>query len=53
MDQTVVQAFAAVPEPILFESDISLIAQAMLVGFQAGYYFDYVILNRLSALRLA
>ena len=37
MDQTVSQAFAAVPDPILFESDISLIAQAMLVGFQAGY----------------
>ena len=36
-DQTVAQAFAAVPDPVLFESDISLIAQAMLVGFQAGY----------------
>jgi phage-related baseplate assembly protein len=37
-DTTVTQAFAAVPEPILFESDVSLIAQAMLTGFQAGYY---------------
>jgi phage-related baseplate assembly protein len=36
-DETVAQAFAAVPDPVLFESEVSLIAQAMLVGFQAGY----------------
>ena len=37
MPDTVSSVFAAVPEPQLFESDVSLIAQAMLVGFEAGY----------------
>jgi phage-related baseplate assembly protein len=34
---TVASVFAAVPDPQLFESDVSLIAQVMLVGFEAGY----------------
>jgi phage-related baseplate assembly protein len=37
MADTVSSVFAAVPDPQLFESDVSLIAQVMLVGFEAGF----------------
>lgn len=37
MADTVSSVFAAVPDPQLFESDVNIIAQAMLTGFQAGY----------------
>lgn len=36
-NDTVAQVFAAVPDPQLFESDVTIIAQAMLTGFEAGY----------------